>query len=155
MKIKTIKSFDPEAPNLLEGEWADGQKFVFDVETCPPEVCAQLLYHGFKQKLMDEHSGTYKETGSVAACRMVTEDLYARLVDGDWGASRSMGGWVVEAIAEILDIELSEALEKWEGLDEAGQKAMRSHAEVKAWKARRDLARAEAKSGGENIAELF
>lgn len=141
MKIKSIKSFDPKNPTVMVIRWEDGKTSTFDLADLTPEIVAHCAWHGLNQRTMDAHAGVYKETGSIAKCREVSEDVYATLLRGMWSEGRGSTPWIIEAIAEVMGMEHDEAAQLWDGLDEKGQKEVRNHPDVKRWKAQRDLDR--------------
>ena len=126
-------------------KWGNGTSDTFGFEDLTADIRAKAMVHGFTQKLMDAHAGGVKKYGNVAGCRAATLEVWQNLVNGEWDGSRETGGYVVEALAEIKGISVDEAREIWDGLDEESQKAVRADGKVVAWKARRDLERANEK----------
>ena len=141
MKIKSIKSFDSKNPTRMVVRWEDGKTSTFDLADLDSAIVAQLAWHGLNQKTMDAHAGVYKETGSIAACREASESVYATLQRGLWSEGRGSSPWIVEAIAEVMGMDIDEAGGVWDALDEKGQREVRNHPDIKRWKAQRDLDR--------------
>lgn len=156
MKVKTIQSFDPLQPTLLTAEWSDGNTEVYTIDDMPDHIIAQLAWHGLKQKMFDAHAGAAKNGWSVAECRQISEEVYVNLQAGSWGAERSgSGGWIIEAIADVFDVEVEDARETWSGFDEETKKAVRNDPKIKAWKAERELAKAQATESKLDVSGLF
>jgi hypothetical protein len=155
MKVKTVAAFDPKRPSILSVTWADGKKSEWDAADMSAEIRAQLKWHGMKQKLMDAHAATYKETGSVAECRAASQAVYETLVGGSFNSGREASPWILQAISEITDTDMEDVVEIWNGLDEKAQKAFFSDPRVRAWKAKRDLERAQAAESTLDLGAMF
>lgn len=154
-KVKTVASFDTKNPEVLDISWGDGVKSQYRLSELDPVIRAFGLWHGIKQLTMDTHSGTYKETGSIAACREVSDAKWESLKSGEIYRERGANPWIFEALSEIWDCEVEEAVEAFGKLPEATQKALFETKEVKKWKAERDLARADAMESKLDPAALF
>lgn len=140
MKIKTVST----ATGVIVVKWEDKVVSTFDPSECSEDVRNAAMLHGFTQKLMDAHAGTYKETGSVPACREKTEDVWDNLIAGDWNAKR-MSAVIPEFLAEHPAIVAAMEEAGIEELDEEQVKALRKHPAFVAWDAKRKLERANAK----------
>lgn len=152
MKVKKVTSFNPKRPLVVRAEWSDGKVTEYDGATLAEDIRNQLVHHGLKQKLMDAHSGTYKETGSVADCRAVTDEVWAQLVAGDFNSERTGTPWIIECFVDLFDVEEDRAIEMWNLMDAATKKAAYKNPDVTRWKAERDLERAKnAESAGTAI----
>lgn len=142
--VKTVDSFDPENPTVLTFRWSDGIKSVYDFKDFPVKVIVFVLWHGFKQLLGDKHSATFKETGSIPASREASDEKWNSLKSGETHQARQSTPWIFEAIAAVWKVTPEQAVEFYNKLDEATQKALPETPKVKKWKAERDLAKAEA-----------
>ena len=154
-KVKTVASFDPANPTIIVEKWSDGVERRIDLNDLPEAVFAFCAWHGVKQLRGDTHSGIFAETGSVALCREASDAKWDSLLSGEIYQSRSSNPWIYEALAEIWDCEVEEAAEAHAKLPEATQKALLETAEVRKWKAKRDLARADAMESKVDVGSLF
>jgi hypothetical protein len=154
-KIKSVAGFDAKRPGILNVGWGDGVASTFDIELLSEAVVAQLTHHGLKQKLMDAHSGTYAETGSIAECRKVSEAVWENLLGGVFNSERSGTPWIIECLSELFDVEEDDAKGLWEKLDAKSQKATYRDPKVIEWKAKRDLARAGEMESTIDLGKIF
>lgn len=158
-KIKTIRDFDPAAPDNLTTDWADGVTTTWDLSLIDnEEIRARALWHGISQKTSDKHSGGIGAYGSVAGCREQAEQVFERLCDGFWFKTRAARGRQLWSdLAAVFDVTPEEAEKVYTEASEETQKALSRHPGVEALRAERALERAKARSGEEttDLAKLF
>lgn len=154
-KIKTVAGFDGKAPLILSVKWGDGVEVAYNAAELTDAIRDQLTHHGLKQKLMDAHSATYKETGSIAACRAATEEVWNTLKGGNFTSGRTSTPWIIECLSDLYDVEEDRAAEIWSALDQKAQRAVMNEPKVIRWKAERDLARADSAESALDLGSLF
>lgn len=137
-------------------EFADGKYLQCDAKNINGDIMTRLVLHGISQKVGDSYAGAE----SVKEARLMAEGVWRNLTNGLWAVKATRGGKIVEALHRITGKPYDVCLEKWQGMDEAAQKALRKHADVKRvlaeMEAERAAALAEAAGDdGEDLGALF
>ena len=119
-------------------------------------IIKSLAIHGLSQKIGDSYAGAESVEEAIAAANGVWENLKAGL----WGAKVQRGGKIVEALARATGQTFEACFEKWQGMDDKTQAAIRKHKDVKAALAGMEAARAAALAeaagdSGEDLGSLF
>lgn len=111
----------------------NGLKVEADISQLPESMVTQLALHGLSQKVGDSAAGFSKSgdySGAFGAMQQVVDNLYA----GQW-STRGQGGGIsdlVQAIAELRNVELDQAQAAVDGMDEEQLKRVTSHPAIKA-----------------------
>ena len=128
----------------LTFQLGNGLRVEFDPEECSEEIQTQAMFHGFNQKIRDSAAGfskTQDYSGAFGAMQGVVDNLLAGL----WNAKGGTGtADIVQAVANLKKIEVSEAQGIIDGLDEEQMKALMAKPVLKAEVARIKLERANA-----------
>lgn len=129
--------------------FGDGEALTLDTNELSQEIILELAIHGIKQKGGDSFAGAagdYKF--AKEACKRVLDALRA----GEFNAGRAAGtgsgtaknGELAEALAAIQGIELADATQMIDALDEEVRKQVRAHPQIKAKIAEQRAAKAAA-----------
>jgi len=132
--------------STINFHWADGTVTAVDTNELGDTVRDHATMHGFSQKLGDSYSGAL---GDLAKAKVMFQETLDALRAGDWnrkGGGFASGGIWVEAYAKAANAEFSDALEKWNGLNEEEKAEIRKHPAVKLAKAEIEADRAKAKA---------
>lgn len=137
-------------------EFADGQFLQCDADAVRGDIVTRLMLHGISQKVGDSYAGAE----SVTEARMMAEAVWRNLTSGLWAVKATRGGKIVEALHRVTGKAIEVCLEKWAGMDEAAQKALRKHPDIKRaladMEAERAAALAEAAGDdGDDLTALF
>jgi hypothetical protein len=145
--------------NFSNGKTATVSLFDFD-----SAMYQRFALHGMSQKFGDVYAGIKDPNEAFAAFQETVEAAKA----GDWRQTAERtgdGGAIIDAILRVRqaagsDISRDEVVTKWSGYDEATQKKVRSHPDIKAAlaqiaaeRAAERAAKAEAEPA--DVAELF
>jgi len=128
--------------SVIVTEWADKVVSRYDTSLYPPEIVAQCTRHGADQKIHDVHSGVFTKTGSVAACRELSDGVHANLIAGVWNVGRESFGWGARALAALAKMDETDAKATVDSWSEEETKEFAKLPEVKLWKAEDDVRRA-------------
>lgn len=108
--------------------FANGKEYDVNVKDLSEAMQQQAMVHGISQKLGDAYAKSESADEAEEKFLLALSAIEA----GEWNSKRSgTGGLVVEALARAQGMELSEAKEVWERLDEEGQKKLRKHPAIK------------------------
>ena len=108
-------------------EFADGEILQCDAEKIRGDIVTRLVLHGISQKVGDAYAGAE----SVKEARLMAQAVWNNLVAGLWAVKATRGGKIVEALHRATKQPLEVCLEKWAGMDETKQKALRKHPDIK------------------------
>ena len=136
-------------------EFADGEILQCNADEIRGDIVTRLMLHGISQKVGDSYAGAE----SITEARLMAQGVWNNLTSGVWALKAVRGGKIVEALHRITGKPFDECLEKWAGMDEAGQKALRKHPDIKRvmaeMEAERARALAEGAEGGTDLSDLF
>lgn len=118
------------APEGVGITFTDGSTVEVLFTQLTEEILAELTALGLGSKLGDSYAGAGGDVKLAhAQARVVADTLLA----GSWTSrGTGMASATVEGIARALGLSVEEAQEKFDGLDEAKQKAVLAHPQVKA-----------------------
>lgn len=150
MKFLQVVQKDGE----LSFQLGNGLKVELRPEDCSDEIREAAIMHGFNQKVRDSAAGFSKTSdysGAFAAMQAVVDNL----LGGLWNAKGGSGiGDMVQAIANLKKIEVEEAQELIEGLDDEQFKVVAGKPAVKAEIARIKAERAKKIADASDTADL-
>jgi len=137
-------------------EFADGEVLQCDADKIRGDIVTRLMLHGISQKVGDAYAGAE----SITEARLMAESVWRNLTSGLWAVKATRGGKIVEALHRVTGRSIEECLEKWAAMDDAKQKALRKHADIKRvlaeMEAERAAALAEAAGDdGDDLGALF
>ena len=136
-------------------EFVDGEFLQCDAKEISGDIMTRLVLHGISQKVGDSYAGAE----SITEARMMAEGVWRNLVSGVWALKALRGGKIVEALHRITGQDFEACLEKWSGMDEVAQKALRKHPDIKRvmaeMEAERARALAENAEEATDLADLF
>lgn len=119
------------------------------------DVAARLALHGISQKVGDAYAGAE----SITEARLMAQAVWGNLVSGLWATKATKGGKIVEALHRVTGKPLDVCLEKWAGMNEAAQKSLRKHPDIKRVLAEMEVERAAAiaenAEGGTDLNDIF
>lgn len=108
---KPLYTFTPDSVNVhADIEFSDGSKLSFDLSSFTPEIQAQLMMHGFKQKVIDAAAiPRNPETGASASDADKIEamrEVALRVESGVWrvvgeGGGGAKGGLLARALSTL------------------------------------------------------
>lgn len=132
---------------IITFKFENGHEHVIDPRKFEKNVVQHATLHGFSQKFGDSYSGAADADEAEKQFLATLENMQ----NGVWGVPRSAGGGgraplVVEAIAQVLDISVSDARERYDALEQEDRKALATHPEVQAAKAQIQAQRAAEKA---------
>ncbi len=111
----------------IQIEFENGEELALRLDELDDVIIRKLAVHGLSQKVGDSYAGAE----SIAEAVGLAHGVWTNLKAGLWGAKVSRGGKIVEAIHRVTGKTVEECLELWQGMDDAKQKALRKHADVK------------------------
>lgn len=122
-------------------EFVDGEFLNCPLEDIKSQdVIGRLALHGISQKVGDAYAGAE----SITEARILAQGVWNNLVSGLWAVKATKGGKIVEALHRVTGKPFDVCLEKWTGMDDAGQKALRKHPDIKRVLAEMEVERAAA-----------
>jgi len=130
------KGLAKDSTSLIEFKFGNGEVLSMDVSELSEEMILALAVHGALQKIGDSYASAAGDFGfGVGQARRVITQLQ----NNEFNASRAGQGGpskdlrlVFQALAELAKISEEDAQTKYESADEAGQKALRTHPQIKA-----------------------
>lgn len=156
--IATI-SIDSER-GAIAVAFTDGEERVISLSDLSEAMQLQLALHGLNQKLRDSYSGFGRKYGieAVDMAKSTVDRTIETLKAGEWSARQGSGGgarmsiWV-EALAEVLNVDVGEAAQRYADLGKEAKAAVRGHPDVKRAKVRLEAERAD-KEGDADAPDL-
>jgi hypothetical protein len=110
----------------------NGLRVEFNSDAVSDEIRAAAMLHGFNQKIRDSAAGFSKD-GDYSGAFRAMQTVVDNLTGGLWNAKGGTGtGDLVQAIANLKKIDLDEAQELIDSLDDEQIKTVQSKAAVKA-----------------------
>lgn len=111
----------------------NGLRVEADLVSLSPNMITQLALHGLSQKVGDASAGFSKAgdySGAFGAMQQVVDNLIA----GQWSTRGQGGGTsdLVQAICELRGVDVEQAQQVVDGLDEEQLKRITSHPAIKA-----------------------
>lgn len=157
--------------NVLELTFANGERLSIDASQLTPDIAAQAMMHGLKQKLVDAAAiSRNPDTGRSATVDdkfTAVREVFDRLIAGEWnkrreGGGASGGGLLLSALVRLYSGRKTEQQlrEYVTGLTEKEQATLRASERIApiiaAIKAERDarVAAGAGRSGDDLLAEL-
>lgn len=129
--------------------FTDGDKRTIALSDLSEDMQLQLALHGLNQKVRDSYSGFGTKYGDQAVdmAKSAVDRTIETLKAGEWSARQGGGGarvsiWV-EALAEVMSIDVGEAAQRYADLGKEAKAAVRGHPDVKRAKVRLEAERAE------------
>ena len=116
----------------LEFKLGNGLTVELRTEDCGEEIREAAMFHGFNQKVRDSAAG-FSKTSDYSGAFSAMQQVVDNLLGGLWNAKGGSGiGDLVSAIANLKKIDLDEAQELIEGLDDEQYKVVMGKPAVKA-----------------------
>lgn len=147
MSTKTEATKTPAVSVEIVGDamtltFANGEQLAVTPAMFNPDIRAQAMMHGFKQKLVDAAAlSRNPDTGRSATADdkfMAVREVYARLIDGHWnkprdGAGSVKGGLLFAALCRMQPEKPAEAIREWlDGKTDEQKSALRKNPRVAA-----------------------
>lgn len=121
-----------QSEGQLEFKLGNGLTVELRPEDCAEEIRAQAMMHGFNQKVRDSAAG-FSKTSDYSGAFSAMQSVVDNLLGGLWNAKGGNGiGDLVQAIANLKKIEVDEAQELVDALDEEQFKVVAAKPAVKA-----------------------
>jgi hypothetical protein len=153
-----VKFCDKSADgSIVRFTFGNGQALELDVMGLDESIQQELMLHGALQKIGDSYAGA---AGDYEFAISNAKKVIDNLVSGQWKAAREAGeakpktGELAEAIARIKGIELAQAAELVNSLDDDQRKAVRGKDAVKAVIAQIRYEKAQKKAGATSTDDL-
>lgn len=132
MAVKFKTQHVDEQARTVTTTLGNGLKVVVCVDDVPEALHDMLMLHGLKQKIGDTTASFSKESDFSGAFRAM-QTVADNLMNGLWNAKGGSGtGDLVQAIANLKRIDVEEAQELIDGLDEEQLKTVQAKPAVKA-----------------------
>jgi hypothetical protein len=110
----------------------NGLKVELRPEDCADEIREQAMMHGFNQKVRDSAAG-FSKTNDYSGAFSAMQAVVDNLLGGLWNAKGGSGtGDLVQAIANLKKIDVEDAQELIDGLDDEQMKTVLGKPAVKA-----------------------
>jgi hypothetical protein len=131
-------SFDTEA-QFVAVKFSDGVEQKFDISAVDPAIMLHLAMHGLKQKSADSYAGATEAVVEGLAKDTLTyakeqvRRVWEMLTQGEWSSRGESGprvSMLAKAIAEALSIEIDDALERLEAMEEADLKKVKANSSI-------------------------
>lgn len=108
-------------------EFSDGEIINCPLAALPDNMMWKLAQHGLSQKVGDSYAGA----DSITEARVMASGVYQNLLGAMWAVKVGRGGKIIEALHRALGMPLEVCLEKWTAMDDAKQKTVRAHPDIK------------------------
>ena len=110
----------------------NGLKIVACIDDIPESLHPMLMLHGLKQKIGDA-SASFSKTSDYSGAFTAMQSVVDNLMNGLWNAKGSNGtGDLVQAVANLKKIQIEDAQEAVDALDEDQMKVVLSKPAIKA-----------------------
>jgi hypothetical protein len=117
---------------MLAFQLGNGLAVELWADNCSDEIREAAMMHGFNQKVRDSAAG-FSKTSDYSGAFSAMQAVVDNLLGGLWNAKGGTGiGDMVQAIANLKKIEIEEAQELIEGLDDEQFKVVAGKPAVKA-----------------------
>ncbi len=144
---------------------------LFELAKCSPEMITQLALHGFSQKGGDSYASAKSQTEGTEIdpaewSRAQVAGVVEQVLNDDWtvrtpGSAQATD--LATALAEAVDCEVADAIERLADADKDEKAALRKHPDIAAILARIKVERATAKAAiaaakagtGEDLSEYM